>query len=156
MRGWVELHPVLDLVEVLLPSLVKEESRDGITDRLIEKYRKKRIKSVIHFRRILEAHDVQEDNNEGVNAVADQLRYYILTPDVETRTAFDGFIIDKQRVQKATEAVDRFLSELRKTRIDHATDDKNELIQKLTGVLQFVQDLLAKLEGEDPPQEEGA
>ena len=151
---WVELHPVLDLVDVLLPDLAKEESRDGITNRLIEKYRKKMIKSVIHFRRILEAYDVQEDK-EGRNAVADRLRDYILRPDLETRAAFDDFITDRRRVQKATQATDKFLSELRKARIDHATDDKNELIQKLTSVIQFVQDLLEKLEGEDPPQEEG-
>ena len=62
---WVELYPVLQLVEKLAPDLVDQESRDGITDRLVKKYRDGRIRSVIHFRRILEAHEVQEDD-QGV------------------------------------------------------------------------------------------
>ena len=153
---WVELYPVLELAEKLIPDLSEEWGRDGLTDLLIEKYRNKRIKSVIHFRRILEAHDVQEDDEQGVEAVADQLREYILSPEMETREAFDKFIADSRRVQKATQAADRFLNELQKAKIDHAIDDKDELIQKLTSVRQFVDDLLAKLEGEDQPQEEDA
>ena len=153
---WVELHPVLDLVEKLTPDLFEEEKRDGIADLFIKKYRDKRIKSVIHFRRILEAYDVQEDDEEGVKDVADQLREYILTPEMETRSTFDRFIADSRRVQKATQAADRFLSELQKAKIDHATDDKDKLIQKLTNIRQFIDDLLAKLEGEDQPQEEDA
>ena len=153
---WVELFPVLNLAKKLVPDIVENEGRDGITDRLIEKYRNKRIRSVIHFRRILEAHDVQEERAEGGSEVADQLREYILSPDLETRAAFDGFITDSRHVQKATEAADKFISELKKAKIDHATDDKNALIQKLTNVLEYVQALLAKLEGEDPPSEEGA
>lgn len=152
---WVELYPVLGLVENLLPGLIKEEGRDGVTDRLIDKYRDKRIKSVIHFRRILEAYDVQE-NEEGVEVVADKLREYILSPEMETRDTFDGFILDSRRVQKATQAADRFLNDLQKAKIDHAIDYKDELIKKLMNVRQFIGDLLAKLEGEDPPQEEDA
>ena len=151
---WVELHPVLSLTTKLLPALVQEEGRDGITDRLLRKYRNKRIKSVIHFRRILEAYDVQDDSEAGVSAVADRLREYILSPDMETRETFDGFIADTRRIQRATLAADRFISELRKAKIDHAIDDKDDLILKLTGVLTLVQDLLSKLEGEDPPVED--
>lgn len=151
---WVELHPVLDLAEKLIPDLCAEQGRDGLTDLLIGKYRNKRIKSVIHFRRILEAYDVQEGDEQGVEAVAGQLRAFMLTPEMETRQAFDEFIADPRRIQKATQAADRFLNELKKAKIDHATDKKEELIQKLVIVRQYVDDLLAKLEGEDQPQEE--
>ena len=150
---WVELHPVLDLSDKLLPSLVEERGRDGITDLLIDKYRKHRLKSVIHFRRVLEAHETREDNEEGLNEVAERLREYILTPELETRQAFDEFIVGNRRVQKATGAVDRFISDLRKAKIDHAVDQKDDLIAKLTEVLSVVQGLLSRLEGDDPPPE---
>ena len=151
---WVELHPVLDLAERLVPDVVAKEGRDGITDRLVDKYQSGRIKSVIHFRRILEAYDVQEESEQGIEAVGDQLREYLLTPTLETREAFDGFITDSRRVHRATQAADRFVKELNRARISHTIDDKEELIKKLASVVAFVQGVLAKLEGEDPPVEE--
>ena len=153
---WVELSPVLDLTEQLLPDLVQDEGRDAITDRLVEKYRNKRIKSVIHFRRILEAYDAQEEqqDTQGIEAIGDQLREYILDRDVETRAAFDGFIMDRRSRQGATQAAEKFMSALRKARVDHVTDDREALIDKLVEVRDFVEALLAKLEGDDPPPEE--
>ena len=153
---WVELHPVLALTSTLLPDLVADEGRDGIADRLVEKYRKKRIRSVIHFRRIMEAYDAQEEqhDSEGMEAVGDRLREYILDLNMETRAAFDGFIVDRRSRQRATQAVDKFMSELRKARIDHVIEGRETLIAKLTEVLDFVEMLVAKLEGQDPPSEE--
>ena len=152
---WVELHPVLELVEKLLPELTEQEGRNGITDRLIRKYHDKKIRSVIHFRRILEAREVHGDNEEDLRVVADKLREYILDPELETRTAFDGFISDSRRAQRAADAADKFITEMNRAKIEHETDRKDELIRKLTGVLIFVQNLLETLEGEDPPTEEG-
>lgn len=153
---WVELSPVLDLTGKLLPGLVDDEGRDGIVDRLVDKYRNKRIKSVIHFRRIMEAYDAQEEqgDEEGIETVADRLREYILDPDMETRMAFDGFIVERRSRQKATQAVDKFMRALRKARIEHVTEGREALIGKLTEVLHFVAALVAKLEGDDPPSEE--
>ena len=153
---WVELSPVLDLAAQLLPDLVAEEGRDGITDLLVDKYRRKRIRSVVHFRRILEAYDVHEEDQDEVAAVGDRLRDYILDPDLETRQAFDGFILDTRRVQKASDAADKFIREIQRAKIDHTIDDKSELIRKLRGVLMFVEDLLERLEGDDPPPENGS
>lgn len=150
---WVELYPVLDVTEDRLPDLIDTEGRWGVTDRLVKKYQNKKIKSVIHFRRILEAFDVQEDD-DGEAEVAEQLRAYILDPTMETRASFDGFIQDPRRIQKATQAADRFIRDVTRAKIDHAVDGKDELISKLTGVLLFVEELLAKLEGEDPPEDE--
>ena len=152
---WVELAPVLDLIAQLLPDLVSDEGRDAIIDRLVDKYRHKRIRSVVHFRRILEAYDVHEDNLDEVTEVGDRLREYILDPDLETRQAFDGFILDTRRVQKASDAADKFIREIQRAKIDHTIDGKNELINKLHGVRIFVEDLIARLEGDDPPSEIG-
>ena len=151
---WVELAPVLDLAEKLLPGLF--EDRHAITDSLIDKYRKKRIKSVIHFRRILEAHDAQaeQEQAEGLEEFKDRLREYLLDPEIETRAAFDGFIVDRRSRQSTAQAVDRFLGQLRRARLDHVTDGRDEIIGKLTEVRSFVDQLLAKLEGSDPPPEQ--
>lgn len=151
---WVELHPVLEKMEDVLPALVADEGRWGITDRLVDKYKNKKIKSVIHFRRVLEAFDVQDDK-EGLEEVADRLREYVLDPELETRTAFDGFILDPRRFQRAAQAADKFIRDVRGAKIDHLTEGKDELILKLTGVKIFVEELLAKLEGEDQPPEGG-
>lgn len=150
---WVELYPVLQLAERLLPDLVGEEGREGITDRPVQKYQGKKIKSVIHFRRILEAHEVQNEE-EGIREIADKLREYILEPNLETRAAFDGFISDKRHVQKAVDSVDKFMADIKKAKIEYETDKKDELIAKLSELLLMVQYLLAKLEGEDPPVED--
>lgn len=149
---WVELYPVLQLTEELLPDLVGKEGRDGVVDHLVAKYRLKKIRSVIHFRRILEAYEVQkeEDNEEQV---ADKLREYILDHELETRSAFDNFILSSRQAQKAMDAVDWFISEISKANIKYETERKDVLIEKLSKVQTIVQGLLYQLEGEDPPEE---
>ncbi|GMQ82678.1 MAG: hypothetical protein BMS9Abin05_2136 [Rhodothermia bacterium] len=150
---WVELYPVLDKIEEHLPGLVEEEGRDGITDRMLQKYRDKRLRSVIHFRRILESFDVQ-DEKEGIEQVADSLREYILDAGMETRAAFDGYIVGLRNLDKAGQAAEKFIRDLRSAKVEHISDGKEALIRKLTGVLIFVQDLLTRLEGEDAPSED--
>ena len=151
---WVELNPVLQLVEKYIPDIVADEGRNGVTDRLISKYRNKKIRSVIHFRRILEAFDVQEDSEEGVSSVVDRLREYVLDINYETRAAFDGFITDKRRVQKVTQVIDRFMTDLRRAKIEHVSDEKSDLIEQLKSVVTELESLVSKLEGDDPPNEE--
>ena len=150
---WVELHPVLELTSRILPDFVEEEGNEGVIDRLVRKYQDKKIRSVIHFRRILEAYEVQEEL-ENVGEIADRLREYILDENLETRAAFDGFIAESRQVQRAVDAVDRFMSEIGRAKIEYETDRKDELVAKLTGLLMMVQELLSRLEGEDAPVEE--
>ncbi len=150
---WVELHPVLTLTETILPDLMDHPGRNAVIDTMIAKYRAKRVRSVIHFRRILEAYEVHAGDDERVAEFRDQLREYILTVDLETREAFDRFIADNRRVTQATHAADRFIAQIRRAKIGHTVDQKDELILKLTDVLHYVQRLLAILEGEDAPSE---
>ena len=152
IKSWVELYPVLQLAETLLPDLVEDEGRNGVIDRLVQKYEGKKIRSVIHFRRILEAYEVQNEAGE-VREVADKLREYILDPELETRAAFDGFISDSRRAQRGVDAVDRFMSDIGRAKIEYETDRKDELIGRLSALLIMVQELLSRLEGEDPPEE---
>ena len=149
---WVELYPILELAEDQTPDLVHELGREGMTDRLVEKYYAKRIKSVIHFRRILEAFDVSETEQER-QEVAAALARYVTTPDLETRAAFDRFIRDPRRVQRATDAADQFIRDVTRAKIDHSIEGKEALIAKLREVLGFVNGLIERLEGGDPPKD---
>lgn len=147
---WVELHPVLEKAPEFIPDLYAEFGRNGITQKMVEKYRAKSIRSVIHFRRIMEAIEVAEEDKE---AVADRLREYILTLDLETREAFDGFIRDAKKIQKAVGACDKFIRDLKQARVDYTIEDKKEITVKLLEVIDFAQRLLEKLQGDEPPEE---
>lgn len=150
---WIELAPLLDLAPDLIPDLFEELSRDGITEKLVEKYRKKRIKSVIHFRRIVEAVEVTSGDEASRLAVADRLREYVLTPDLETRAAFDEFIVDQRRVQKASDACRKFITDLERASVEYAIepDDRAELIQQLRQVCDFSISLIERLSASDAP-----
>lgn len=147
---WVEFYPVLDVIEKRVPDLIATEGRDGITQKVVAKYRAGRIKSVLHFRRVLEAFDVVENEAEK-RELANRLREYILDVRLETRKAFDEFIADPRRMNRASEAADRFMREVRRAQVDHAVDGKEELLAKLHELLEFVQRLISELEGSDPP-----
>ena len=146
---WVELHPVLEAAVTQIPDLYKALGRDGLTERMIEKYKDGRIRSVIHFRRIMEAFEVAETAADQ-HAVADRLREFILTSGMETREAFDGFIRDTKRIQKAVDACDQFVRDLVRTRLDYTSEGKEQLISRLSQVVTFAQELIERLAGEDP------
>jgi hypothetical protein len=145
---WIELHPVLNLAVERLPKLTKELGRDGITDALLAKYRAGQIKSVIHFRRIMEAYQVAEDNRD---AVPDRLEKYIRSVDFETREAFDEFVVDNRRIQGAVDACNQFLKDINRLKVDYSLDRK-ELREALKKVRDYAEKLIAKLEGGDPPK----
>ena len=149
---WVELHPVLALVEEVLPGLAQEVGREGLIDRMVAKYKAKRIRSVIHFRRILEANDVQSEG-DGREQFVDGLREYVLDPDLETRRAFDGFILETRRVTRVVDASDAYIRAMDAAKLTYASEGREELIENLRKVLAYVQDLLGTLEGEDPPDD---
>ncbi|MEY2550136.1 MAG: ParB family transcriptional regulator, chromosome partitioning protein [Verrucomicrobiota bacterium] len=147
---WIELFPVLELCKNQLPDLYEEHTRNGVVDLLIEKYRARKIKSVIHFRRIMEAYEVADDQR---GRVLQRLRSYILNKDVETRQAFDEFVVDERRVRNAIDACGDFVRGLQRLKLDY-TLDRDELRAALQEVRQFVNDTLTKLEGSDPSSEE--
>jgi ParB family chromosome partitioning protein len=148
---WIEASPVLDLVEEALPKLAAELTRDGVTDRLVDKYRRKKIKSVIHFRRIIEAYEVAGDDARAKEDVASKLEEYINNPDLETRKAFDGFVVDNRRVQSAIKASESFLFQLVRGQLEHVSVDREPLIRALTAVKVAVTELLERLSGSDAP-----
>ncbi|MBI1807961.1 MAG: hypothetical protein HYR76_13025 [Ignavibacteria bacterium] len=148
---WIEVYPVLDLCENELSKLYDQYGRWGILDKLVTKYRAKKIKSVIHFRRIMEAYDVADDATK--KTVLQRLRDYVLDEDLETRRAFDEFVVDNRRVQGAVAACEDFVSQIKRLKIDYALNRK-EVIKALERVIEFAEKLRNKLEGTDPNAEE--
>jgi ParB/RepB/Spo0J family partition protein len=150
---WIEAYPVLKLCEEVLPDLTKRLGRDGITQNLVEKYRAKGIKSVIHFRRIMEAFELNSEDETQMKVFAKRLREYISDTPLETRKAFDEFVMDNRRVQSAVKACEEFTTKLDRSKLEHALE-KDELIVALRHVRDYVEDLLQKLAGSDPPSRE--
>ena len=145
---WIELHPVLDLCHQQLPEYTARFGEDSIIEALINKYRLKRIKSVLHFRRIMEAFAVAEDRRDDV---LERLQQYIEDVSLETRQAFDEFVVDNRRVRGAIDACTDFVKTLERFKLDY-TLDQNELRIALEKVANYAKGILSKLEGSDAPQ----
>jgi ParB family chromosome partitioning protein len=150
---WIEAYPVLNVCEEVLPDLVEEIGRDGITDRLVEKYRARKIRSILHFRRIMEAVDVSDGDADLRAAVVERLEDFLNDIEMETRSAFDEFIMDPRRIRSAIDACDSFMSSLRRAKLQHISE-RDELVEALTSVQRYVGDLLTRLEGGDAPQDQ--
>ena len=147
---WIEAYPVLNLCEIELPELVKKLTRDGITENLVEKYRAKNIKSVIHFRRIMDAYEFSLENGDQKKAVLNDLENYILDVSLETRKVFDPYVTDTKRAITAVAACDVFIGQLTRLNLDY-TLERGEIRAALEKVMSFAKEIMIKLEGGDPP-----
>jgi hypothetical protein len=149
---WIEALPVLDLA-METAEKTKTLGRDGATDKLVEKYRNKKIKSVIHFRRIMESYDLSEDDPALRAKVVRRIDQFFLNPKTETREAFDEFSVEKKRVQNAIGACEGFLAQLKRFKLKYTADDEER--NTLRGALREVRDYCDSLEqalagGDDP------
>jgi ParB/RepB/Spo0J family partition protein len=148
---WIEALPVLDLVNEVLPDIYQQLTRDGITQKLVDKYRRGKIKSVIHFRKVVEACNRAEENTREV--VVKRIRAYILDPDLETRDAFDEFVLNAQRIQDAIEISQKYLGDIRKLKLQFASDYKEDLLASLAEIRDYLEYVLDRLKGVEAPPE---
>jgi hypothetical protein len=149
---WIEALPVLDLAMEKAAN-VKKLGRDSATDKLVAKYRGKKIKSVIHFRRIMESYEISEDDPPMRAKVIRRVEQFFLNPKLETRAAFDEFVNESKRVKGALDACNKFLKELKKFRLRYTTDDEArlKLREQLSTVGAYCKSLEDALEGSDAP-----
>lgn len=150
---WIEALPVIDLIERELPRLANELGRDKITEKLVDKYRDRRIRSVIHFRRIMESYDTADGDTLRA-AIVRRLEQFILDPKLETRAAFDEFVVDKRRARNAVAICENFLSALQQLKLTYTTDDadREQLQEALKQVESYCRSLSRALEGRDEPK----
>jgi hypothetical protein len=120
----------------------------------VQKYRNGKIKSVIHFRRIMESYDLSEGEPDNRAAVLRRVEEFFLNPALETRAAFDEFIVQKKRVQTAIAACSEFMDQLRKLRLRYTGDDEDRrtLCDALRQVEAYCKSLADTLEGRDEPE----
>lgn len=151
---WIEAEPLMKFVKAEVPRLanVQVDGSIEMLDSLVEKYKRKKIKSVIHFRRIMEAVDLSEDDSSIRKNVVNRIVEFINDPELETRQAFDGFIVDKQRVTKIIDACDSFMQQLQKGKITNSIEGRLGLIKKLEETSSYIQKLIESISGNDPSE----
>jgi hypothetical protein len=149
---WIESAPVLDFAVEEIPTL-RLLGRNRATDKLVDKYRRKKIKSVIHFRRIMDAYDMSEEDRDARKKILRRTEQYFLTPDLETRAAFDEFVVEMQRTRSALSECEEFISNINKLKLKYIADDADR--KKLRAALEKVRALCAmldeRLRGSDDP-----
>jgi hypothetical protein len=150
---WIEALPVLDLAMDKVEQ-VKKLGRNGATDKLVEKYKDKKIKSVIHFRRIMESYDLAEEDPPLQAKVVRRIEQFFLNPKLETRAGFDEFVIEKKRVKSALAACEDFIGQLRKFKLKYTTDEeeRKNLRMALKQVREYCESLEEALKGDDDPE----
>ena len=150
---WIEALPVLDLAMEKVES-VNKLGRNGATDKLVEKYKDKKIKSVIHFRRIMESYDLAEEDPPLRAKVVRRIEQFFLNPKLETRAGFDEFVVEKKRVKNALAACEDFIGQLRKFKLKYTTDgeERNNLRMALRQVREYCESLEEALKGDDDPE----
>jgi hypothetical protein len=149
---WIEALPVLDVALDNLPT-IKKLGRDRATDKLVEKYRDKKIKSVIHFRRIMESLALSADDRTAHAKVLRTLEEFFLNPKTEIRSSFDEFVVDKKLVQSALSACEDFMASLQKYKLRYTADDgeRRDLRKALREVRAYCKSLEQALAGGDDP-----
>jgi len=149
---WIEALPVINLALDEVPSL-RRLGRDRATEKLVDKYRAHKIKSVIHFRRVMESYDLSEGQPERRSKVTRRLEEFFLNPAVETRAAFDEFVVEKKRVQNALNACQAFLGQLQQLKLTYTSDDeeRQSLRAALKEVRNYCKSLEQALRGNDDP-----
>lgn len=149
---WIEIAPVLDLAMNEI-TILQKLGRTKATEKLIEKYRRKRIKSVIHFRRIMEAYEHSEGDADQRQRVLDRIRQFFLDPGLETRAAFDEFVVEKRRILSALQECNEFVGRLEKLKLTYTADDeeRDSLRKALRRVQRYCVTLEQMLQGSDDP-----
>ena len=151
---WIEAFPVLNVIDTELPQLARDWtiSHNG---KASQKDRAKKIKSVIHFRRIMEADDLAHDDQTRKSVVLRRLEEFVLKPDLDTRTAFDELVLDRKRIQTAVAQCEQFIAGLQQLRLSNTSDpsDRRSLVKALQDVRSYCKSLLQHLAmrvSEDP------
>jgi hypothetical protein len=149
---WIECAPVLDFAIPEIDTL-RALGRNRATDKLIEKYRAKKIKSVIHFRRIMDAYETSADDAALRRRVLRRTEQYFLDVNLETRSAFDEFVVDYRRTQSALAECEQFVTRMTRLKLRYVADDeeRKKLRDALADVRRLCMTLDVSLRGRDDP-----
>jgi len=149
---WIEAKPVIDLALGHVP-VIKMMGFNLATDKLVEKYRARKIKSVIHFRRVMESYDLNEKDPPKRAFVLRRIEEFFLKRDLETREAFDEFIADKKGIYGALSLCTEFVDKLQGFKLRHIADDteRKNLRDAVKQVREYCESLEESWRGSDDP-----
>jgi ParB family transcriptional regulator, chromosome partitioning protein len=147
---FIELYPVLELLEKMPQRVRGGKSRDEIIKHFLTLYRNEKIPSVIHFRRILEANDYLTVDGEKDEAKEEQfrdaLRTLVNSDKYTIRKLFDPLTAEDRSIVSAQKLCSQFLDELEALKVAHVVK-RAPLQRALLKVQKYVSELLTKLEG---------
>lgn len=143
---FIELKPVLDLYEKLPKYRRDGKTRNELTGHFLSLYRENKIRSVIHFRRILEAHDYLSDDEDRYDEFLSAMQKLASHTRHSIRQLFDPLVAEDKSAATAEAVCRDFLKRLRNLKISHTTK-RGELRRLLNSVHKHVTQLLEKLEG---------
>lgn len=146
---FIELKPVLDLLEKLPKRIRGGKDRQQLTDHFLKLYRARKIKSVIHFRKILEAHDILSDDKDRYERFLDAVATIVSNENHGIRKLFDPLVAEDKSVADAQELCKSFLRQMKKLKVSHATTRRGELRKSLSAIRDYVSKLLVDLEGRE-------
>lgn len=149
---WIEAYPVIKIYEEKLPELLKIFGREALIQKLVDKYRAKKIVSVIHFRRIIEASGKAQEQGREKDFIK-KLKDYIKDIDLETREAFDDFL-PPRNIKTAITACNDFVEKLKGLESQLTTEVNKDFVKAMKGVQTYITNLLAKMEGGDIPADD--
>jgi hypothetical protein len=149
---WIECAPVLEFAVPQIDSL-RALGKNRATDKLVEKYRAKKIKSVIHFRRVMDAYEISEDDPALRKKVLRSTEQYFLNTNLETRQVFDVFVVDHRRTKSALSQCEDFIASMNRLKLRYIADDddRKELMTALRKVRVLCNTLESSLKGQDDP-----
>lgn len=149
---WIEAYPVIKIYKNKLPGLLKKLGEEALIEILVEKYKAKKITSVIHFRRIREAAVKSKEQGREKDFVK-KLKSYIEDKDLETREAFDDFL-PPRNIKTAINACNDLVEKLKELESQLTTEANEDFIKAVKNVQVYIEDLLIKIEDDDAPIED--
>lgn len=149
---WIEGTPV---VQKALERLAEYEDHIALWRILVEKYRQKALRSVIHFRRVMESYSLldpgDDDYSVKLDSVDTTLRKWLSDISAETRMLFDPLNEQRVRQQKISDLCSDFKSKVKKLTLQYHPDPgKTEEVLK--DLYLFLGNLIEQVHASEPPQ----
>ena len=126
---FAELYPALQLMQEI-PEIGKKYSREYIVDQMIEKYKKKEIKTYLEFRdltKLIRSVEKGRSREEVIGIVKD----IILKPGIGIRSSFKSTAkadYDAEKVYKASKSLTKSIAKLEPSKIQ----SKSALVESLS------------------------
>ncbi len=141
---WIEAYPVLKIYEEELPLFIQEMGREALIQCLVDKRNNGKIKSVIHFRKIQDAYSRAKDNKEDERKFLEKLKEFITEKDLEIPETFDNFL-PPRNIKTALKACNDFMDRMDRLKLEYTTENREELVEALEKVRNFVDNILTEL-----------